>query len=632
MRDMVTVIYDSVNRASCSPPVPRPFSALTPGSQQVQAGCLGSARHEFTDRAHLGARPDLPARACARSRPARRPSRGSRWRVGRHPGALRIRQEHPAEHPGPARPARRRRLPARRPGRQRRDRGRPAQRGGRSDRRGRGHRGPAHRPGPRERPHQSRPRGRGPVDLQRRPGPRRAPARPDRGHRRGQLRRGRLHADEPGPGGWPVRRWRRRRDLLRWRRWPWHRQRRLGGGPRVGHRHEGRRLRANAARSALTVLGIVIGVGSVVTLVAVGNGSAAEVNSQFSGLGANTLTVTSGRGFGGGLRGVAGSGTPLTIQHVDAIQRAPGIAAVAPIVQVQANISVGDTTVQSPVVGTTPSYVKVNGLQLASGSSFSDFADARRLQVAVLGATLTSDLGLAPRQAVGSTVNVRGLPYTVIGVLQSQGGAGFVNPDDNLLVPLDTMAGRVTSADPDVSQIRVAAAPDAVSTFGNSVIAALRDSHGLASDQDNDFLVINPNSLIQAQQTSSDNFTRLITAIAAISLVVGGIGIANVMLVAVRERTQEIGIRRAIGAKRRDIVAQFLTEATVLSLLGGLLGVAAGLGLAYALPHLADQRTIVSYPAGALALGISAVVGIIAGLGPANQAASLDPAEALRYE
>jgi putative ABC transport system permease protein len=229
-------------------------------------------------------------------------------------------------------------------------------------------------------------------------------------------------------------------------------------------------------------------------------------------------------------------------------------------------------------------------------------------------------------------VAVRGLPYRVIGVLRSQGGAGFVNPDDNLLVPLGTLAGRVTSADPNVSQIRVAAAPDAVSTFGNSVIAALRDSHGLAADQDDDFLVINPNSLIQAQQASSDNFTRLITAIAAISLVVGGIGIANVMLVAVRERTQEIGIRRAIGAKRRDIVAQFLTEATVLSLLGGLLGVAAGLALAYALPHLAEQRTIVSYPAAALALAIAAVVGIVAGLGPANQAASLDPAEALRYE
>ena len=392
------------------------------------------------------------------------------------------------------------------------------------------------------------------------------------------------------------------------------------------------RLRANAARSALTVLGIVIGVGSVVTLVAVGNGSAAEVNSQFSGLGANTLTVTSGRGFGGGLRGAAGSGTPLTIKDVDAIRAAPGIAAVAPVVQTSANIGAGSTTLQSPVVGTTPEYVKVNGLQLAAGSFFSDFANARHLQVAVLGATLTSDLGLTTRQAVGTTLTVRGLPYRVIGVLQSQGGAGFVNPDDNLLVPLETMAGRVTSGAPDVNQIRVAAAPDAVSSFGNSVTAALRASHGLGDTDDNDFLVINPNSLIAAQQQSSNNFTRLITAIAAISLVVGGIGIANVMLVAVRERTQEIGIRRAIGAKRRDIVAQFLTEATVLSLLGGLLGVAAGLGLAYALPHLAQQRTIVSYPAAALALGISALVGIVAGLGPANQAASLDPADALRYE
>jgi putative ABC transport system permease protein len=314
------------------------------------------------------------------------------------------------------------------------------------------------------------------------------------------------------------------------------------------------------------------------------------------------------------------------------VQRAPGVAAVAPVVQAQANITIGATTVQNPVVGTTPAYVAVNGLRLDSGSFFSDFADARRLRVAVLGATLCGDLGLSPRQAVGGTVSVRGLPYTVIGVLQSQGGAGFVNPDDDLLVPLGTLAGRVTSGDPDVNQLRVAAAPDAVSSFGNSVIAALRSSHDLGPDDDNDFLVINPNSLIQAQQASSSNFTRLITAIAAISLVVGGIGIANVMLVAVRERTQEIGIRRAIGAKRRDIVAQFLTEATVLSVLGGLLGVAVGLAVAYALPHLAQQRTIVSYPAAALALGISALVGVVAGLGPANQAASLDPADALRYE
>jgi len=164
------------------------------------------------------------------------------------------------------------------------------------------------------------------------------------------------------------------------------------------------------------------------------------------------------------------------------------------------------------------------------------------------------------------------------------------------------------------------------------VTAALRTSHELGPEDDNDFITLDPTNLIEARQVSSTNFTRLITAIAAISLIVGGIGVANVMLVAVRERIREIGIRRAVGARRRDIVAQFLTEATVLSVIGGLLGVAAGLALAYALPHLTDQRTVVSYPAAAIALAISALVGILAGLGPANQAAALDPATALRHE
>jgi len=392
------------------------------------------------------------------------------------------------------------------------------------------------------------------------------------------------------------------------------------------------RLRANAARSALTVLGIVIGVGSVVTLVAVGNGSAAEVNSQFSGLGANTLTVTSGRGFGGGLRGAAGSGTPLTIKDVDAIRAAPGIAAVAPVVQTSANIGAGSTTLQSPVVGTTPEYVKVNGLQLAAGSFFSDFANARHLQVAVLGATLTSDLGLTTRQAVGTTLTVRGLPYRVIGVLQSQGGAGFVNPDDNLLVPLETMAGRVTSGAPDVNQIRVAAAPDAVSSFGNSVTAALRASHGLGDTDDNDFLVINPNSLIAAQQQSSNNFTRLITAIAAISLVVGGIGIANVMLVSVTERTREIGIRMAVGGRGRDILFQFLTEAVVLAVVGGVIGLTLGIGVAKWMAAKGNWPTLLSTPVMLGTMLAAGLAGVVAGFYPALRASRLDPIEALRFE
>jgi putative ABC transport system permease protein len=391
------------------------------------------------------------------------------------------------------------------------------------------------------------------------------------------------------------------------------------------------RLRANALRSLLTVIGLVIGVGSVVTLVAVGNGSAAEVNDQFSRLGSNTMTVMGGRGFGGGVRGAAGSSESLTLADADAIDQLDSVRAVAPVVQTQQTITNGATSVQATVKGTTTAIQGVDNLQLNGGAFFSGFAQERGLKLGVLGASLAADLGLSPRQAVGATLDVGTERYLVVGVL-TESGQGPQSQDDSLLVPLNAIKGRLVSADPSVSQLRVAAADGAADSYRNQVTATLRTSHQLGPDDDNDFLTLDPTSLIEASQASSTNFTRLITAIAAISLIVGGIGVANVMLVAVRERIREIGIRRAIGARRRDIVAQFLTEATVLSIIGGLLGVAAGLGLAVALPHLTDQRTIVSYPAAALALGISALVGIVAGLGPANQAAALDPATALRHE
>jgi putative ABC transport system permease protein len=391
------------------------------------------------------------------------------------------------------------------------------------------------------------------------------------------------------------------------------------------------RLRANALRSMLTVTGLVIGVGSVVTLVAVGNGSAADVNDQFSRLGSNTLTVMGGRGFGGGVAGTAGSNETLTLADVEAIQQLDSVRAVAPIVQTQQTITNGATSVQATVKGTTTVIQGVDNLQLAGGAFFSGFAEDRGLKLAVLGDSLAADLGLDARQAVGVTLDVGTERYQVVGVLK-QSGQGAQSQDDSLLVPLDAISGRLVAADPNVNQLRVAAADGATDRYRNEVTTAVRASHQLTADDDNDFITLDPTTLIEASQASSTNFTRLITAIAAISLIVGGIGVANVMLVAVRERIREIGIRRAIGARRRDIVAQFLTEATVLSIIGGLLGVAAGLAIAVALPHLTDQRTIISYPAAALALGISALVGILAGLGPANQAAALDPATALRHE
>jgi putative ABC transport system permease protein len=391
------------------------------------------------------------------------------------------------------------------------------------------------------------------------------------------------------------------------------------------------RLRANALRSMLTVVGLVIGVGAVVTLVAVGNGSAADVNDQFSRLGSNTLTVMGGRGFGGGVRGAAGSNETLTLADVRAVGRLDSVRAVAPVVQAQQTITNGATSVQATVKGTTTAIQGVDNLQLAAGAFFSGFAQDRGLKLGVLGASLAADLGLDARQAIGATLDVGTERYQVIGVLKAS-GQGPQSQDDSLLVPLNAIKGRLVAADPNVNQLRVAAAAGATDSYRNQVTTTLRTSHELGPDDDNDFITLDPTTLIEASQVSSTNFTRLITAIAAISLIVGGIGVANVMLVAVRERIREIGIRRAIGARRRDIVAQFLTEATVLSIIGGLLGVAAGLAIAVALPHLTDQRTIISYPAAALALGISALVGIVAGLGPANQAAALDPATALRHE
>lgn len=392
------------------------------------------------------------------------------------------------------------------------------------------------------------------------------------------------------------------------------------------------RLRANVLRSALTVLGVVIGVGAIVTLVAVGNGSANAVHSTFSGLGADTLSVSQGRGFSGGLHGAAGTGTPLTATDAAALAKGSQIASIAPIVQRNLTISYAGTSETAPIQGTTTGVVSTDDLKLASGRFFSSFAASKGLRVAVLGATVASDLNISPASAPGTVIQIGNANFTVVGVLEPQGGVGFLSPDSSVLVPMQAMVGRLVGQNANINQIRVKARSDAVDTFGTQVETIMRTSHNLSTTQADDFLVINPTTVVAAQKQSSTDFTRLITAIAAISLVVGGIGIANVMLVAVRERTREIGIRRALGARRRDVLVQFVTEATVLSAVGGGIGVLAGLGLAYLLPDISSQQTSVSYVAAVLAFGASFIVGLIAGVGPANQAAALEPASALRYE
>jgi putative ABC transport system permease protein len=392
------------------------------------------------------------------------------------------------------------------------------------------------------------------------------------------------------------------------------------------------RLRVNAVRSLLTVIGIIVGVAAVVTVVAVGNGTAASSDELFRQLGASNLTIIGGRGFAWGLTGAAGTGTPVKLSDAAALERQPAIQSVAPVIQTKHTVAAGMSNVSADVVATTASAGTVNDYHMAAGSFFSDFADGWKLRVAVVGANLAHDLGLTLNGAVGSTIKVDGDPYTIVGVLAPQGGAGPLSTDDQLLVPIHAVVGRLVDMNPDVDHIRVMAVPGVEDTVDDVAEHTLRAAHGLGKATANDFTIINPTGLVQAQRANAANFTRLIAAIAAISLVVGGIGIANIMLVTVRERTREIGIRRAIGARRSDVLIQFLTEAIMLSVFGGLLGVVVGLILAVLLPALTGQRTIVSYPATLVAVLVSILVGVLAGLGPAKQAASLDPAVALRYE
>jgi putative ABC transport system permease protein len=253
----------------------------------------------------------------------------------------------------------------------------------------------------------------------------------------------------------------------------------------------GNRLRANALRSMLTVTGLVIGVGSVVTLVAVGNGSAADVNDQFSRLGSNTLTVMGGRGFGGGVAGTAGSNQTLTLEDLQAIRELDSVRAVAPIVQTQQTITNGATSVQATVKGTTTAIQAVDNLELAGGAFFSGFAEGRGLKLGVLGASLAADLGLDVRQAVGTTVDVGTERYLVVGILK-ESGQGAQSQDDSLLVPLDAISGRLVAADPNVNQLRVAAADGATDRYRNEVTTALRASHQLTADDDNDFITLDP--------------------------------------------------------------------------------------------------------------------------------------------
>jgi putative ABC transport system permease protein len=384
------------------------------------------------------------------------------------------------------------------------------------------------------------------------------------------------------------------------------------------------RLRRARVRAALTMLGVVIGVASVVALVGVGRGTTANITASLNSLGTNLLTI-SPSGFGG-------SGNGLTLDDAAAIAAIDGVVAVAPELQAQATVGTSSTnTVTTSVVGTSSAYAYVRAYDVWQGTFLSSVDVERSLRVAVLGATTATDLGL-DADALGSTISIDGLPFEIAGILQAKGGSGFNDPDSQVLVPIGTVSKYFVGGDT-VRTIGVSVA-DGVSmqSVRDAISEELRLRHGIGASDSDDFSIFDQAQLLQVTESISGTLTLLLAGIASIALVVGGIGIMNIMLVSVRERTREIGIRKALGARGRDILSQFLVEALTLSLLGGLIGVVIGLATSAAIGRIAgwgftfDGSTVV------LATLFSLLVGIVFGVWPARQAARLDPVAALRFE
>ena len=383
------------------------------------------------------------------------------------------------------------------------------------------------------------------------------------------------------------------------------------------------RLRRARVRAALTMLGVVIGVASVVALIGVGRGTTSSITTRLNALGTNLLTISaSGRN---------GGSSTLTVEDATAIGGIDTIAAVAPEASTEAVVAAGRLTTTTSVVGTSAAYASVRAYDVWQGTFLTDAAVGQALRVAVLGATVADDLGL-DASAIGTEVSIGGLPFEVIGILQPKGGSGFQDPDNEVLVPIGTVQKYFVSGD-GVRTIGVSVANGAdIQTARNEITSLLETRHRIAAGGTDDFSIFDQAQLLEAATSISGTLTLLLGGIASISLVVGGIGIMNIMLVSVRERTREIGIRKALGARARDILSQFLIEALTLSLLGGLIGIALGLGVSAVIGRIAGWGFTFDPATVALATLFSLVVGVVFGVWPARLAARLDPIAALRYE
>ena len=389
-------------------------------------------------------------------------------------------------------------------------------------------------------------------------------------------------------------------------------------------------IRSNLFRALLTMLGIVIGVAAVITMVALGTGAQRQIDEQMAALGGNILTIQSSAWFS---RGVARNQQTLTTDDAYALSSGmEHVAAVVPEISSRFQIKYGNKNLNLTVIGTTPNYPDVHGFTFAHGEMFRAADEAARKRVVVLGAEVPAMLDADPAALVGRTMQIRSINFEIIGVLEAKGGSGWRNPDDDVWIPLSTAQFRVTGNEfvQTISALVTESSSTEIAML--EIERVLRREHGILPGRDNDFAIMNRRQFAESRQEATEVFSYLLAGIAGVSLVVGGIGIMNIMLVTVTERTREIGVRKALGATRGNILLQFLVESTILCLLGGLLGLAVGATVSALLAHYAGWQTVVTSSSALTAFGFSAAVGMVFGIWPARRAASLDPIEALRHE
>ncbi|MCG3142194.1 MAG: Macrolide export ATP-binding/permease protein MacB [Anaerolineae bacterium] len=397
-------------------------------------------------------------------------------------------------------------------------------------------------------------------------------------------------------------------------------------------------LSANKLRSGLTMLGVIIGVGAVIALVSIGRGAQEAITSQIQSVGTNLLYVRPGSSNEGGVRGQEGSAGTLTLEDAQALDQVPGIVGVAPEIDSFAQMVAGGNNTNARLVGTTPAFQTVRDFAPAAGEFINDSNVSARSTVACLGSSVAAQL-FPDSDPLGQSIRINNVPFRVQCVMESKGGTGFLSQDTQVIVPLTTAQTRLANAgrfrgssNINVINLKIAdlSQSDAIT---QQVGEILRERHRVVED---DFTVQSQEDVLSAATAVTDTLTLFLGGVAAISLIVGGIGIMNIMLVSVTERTREIGIRKAVGAKRRDILLQFLTEATVLSVLGGIIGILLGWGISALMGSFRFGNTavtpVVDLTAVLLAVIFSVAVGLFFGIYPAARASALRPIEALRYE